>query len=57
MKLNAKLTLDGLVRALRWKGLQASDLQQTRDLMGEAFEPVGAASHKIVRRAETGRRT
>lgn len=57
MNLNAKLTLDGLIRALRWKGLQASDLHQTRDLMGETFESAGAAAQTIDRRVETERRT
>ena len=57
MNLNAKLTLDGLVRALRWKGLQASDLHQTRGMMGEKFEPMDSAAQKIVRRVETERRT
>ena len=57
MNLNAKLTLDGLAGALRWKGLQASDLHQTRGMMGETFEPMASAAQKIDRRVETERRT
>jgi hypothetical protein len=44
MNLNAKLTLDGLIRALRWQGLQKADLHRTRDLMAGEFEPAGAAA-------------
>ncbi|MGB8817630.1 MAG: hypothetical protein WCC66_06880 [Rhizobiaceae bacterium] len=50
MNLSMKLTMEGLTRALRWKGLQASDLHQTRDRMGDGFEPVGVAAAKIVNR-------
>jgi hypothetical protein len=50
MKLSMRLTTDGLVRALRWQGLQAMDLHQTRDQMGQDFEPVGAAAARIVER-------
>ena len=48
MNMTMRLTMDGLVRALRWQGLQAADLHQTRDQMGQGFEPVGAAAVRVV---------
>lgn len=49
MNLSMKLTMDGLTRALRWKGLQANDLNQTRDLTGDGVEPVGTTAAQTVR--------
>ena len=48
MNLSMRLTMDGLVRALRWQGLQAADLHQTRDQMARGFEPAGAVAARVV---------
>ena len=57
MNLSMRLTMDGLVRALRWQGLQAADLHQTRDQMGQGFEPVGAAAARVVEHAVKERKS
>jgi hypothetical protein len=56
MNMSMRLTMDGLVRALRWQGLQAADLHQTRDQMGANFEPVGAVAARVVEHAAKDRK-
>lgn len=55
MNMSARLTLDGLVRALRWKGLRQADLHQTREQMAGQAEAVGLAQAKIAVSAPKGR--
>jgi hypothetical protein len=47
MNLSMRLTLDSLVGALRWKGLQAADLHQTRDQMAPGSEPDAMAPVRV----------
>lgn len=56
MNLSMRLTMDGLVRALRWQGLQAADMHQTRDLMGHGFKPVGADAVRVDEQTDKERR-
>lgn len=57
MNLSAKLTLDGLVRALRWQGVQKADLHHTRDMMGGELEPAGPAAMRVVDQVRKDRRS
>lgn len=50
MKIGMTVTLSGLIRALRWTGLGATDTRPSKP-----FEPVGKPAARVVERVRTRR--
>lgn len=54
MKIGMTLTLSGLIRALRWQGLEMRETK-TPPKGSPGFEPVGAPARAVIRRVKARR--
>ncbi len=54
MKIGMTLTLDGLIRALRWQGLAMAETKPSAEKQS-AFEPAGEPARAVVERAKAKR--
>lgn len=48
MKIGMTLTLDGLIRALRWQGLAMAETKPAARATIDGFEPVGKPAKAVV---------
>lgn len=51
MKLSVRLTLDGMIRALRWRGIELAETAQARPAGGDPFMSLGEAAGALVDKA------
>ncbi len=54
MKIGMTLTLNGLIRALRWQGLAMAETKAQPE-KPQPFEPVGAPARAVLRRTRVRR--
>ena len=54
MKIGMTLTLNGLIRALRWQGFEMAETKEPPQ-GPHGFEPVGAPAQAVIRRVRNRR--